>query len=45
MDDTLASLNAHGVQLLGQEGVSPKEQLQQQHNGTLGSTVGACARL
>ena len=40
MDDTIASLNAGGVRLLGQEGVPTAEELRNQHNGTLGSTVG-----
>ena len=45
MDDTIASLNAGGVKLLGQEGVPPEHELRLKHNGTLGSTVGeTCLR-
>jgi hypothetical protein len=40
MDDTIASLNAGGVRLLGQEGVPSEKELRLHHNGTLGSTVG-----
>jgi hypothetical protein len=40
MDDTIASLNAGGVKLLGQEGVPSEEHLRLHNNGTLGSTVG-----
>ena len=42
MDDTINSLNAGGVKLLGQEGVPSEEYLRLNHNGTLGSHVGKC---